>query len=591
MKNAKVLFISLVILNGFFLTSKSQFTIGSTEVDTNTVATNLDTPWEILWGPDDHIWFTERYGKISTLDPETGEKTELVTIGDINESGEGGLLGMVLHPDFVDNPYVYVVYNYLEVVRKERLVRYTYSNGSLTTPVTLLEDIVAAGNHNGSRLVIDDDYKLYMTTGDAGNTALSQDLNSLNGKVLRLNLDGSVPEDNPFAGSYIWSWGHRNAQGLVISPGGIMYSSEHGPSNDDELNIIEEGRNYGWPNVEGFCDDDMENLFCADSNVFEPIAAWTPTLAVAGIDFYDQNAIPEWKNSVLVTTLKASRLVVLNLSQDGRSVIQEEAFFQQWYGRLRDICIAPDGRVFLAVSNKDGRGSVRQGDDKIVEIVSLNTDPYCYSEKVDTLCLGETYNFYGLEINQPGTYIDTISNGSGCDTIVSIQIAYFDAESIGVEDSVMIAANDTVVLTANESFVSYAWNGNLPSQNNSITIFANELGEGTYFYSIEVESVNGCIVSDTVVLMVTPVGGNNHFSEHGFSVFPNPVREFEVKVNYSISSEAVLVVYNQVGMEVSRKTLSPLNSHILVAIPEKKGIYYLTLNSSEGKAFAKVVKL
>ena len=236
---------------------------------------------------------------------------------------------MVLHPDFINNPYVFVVYNYLESSSiKERLVKYTYSNGELVSPVTLLEGIAGASNHNGSRLVIDADNKIYMTTGDAGNTSISQDLNSLNGKVLRLNLDGSVPEDNPFPGSYIWTWGHRNAQGLVISPAGIMYSSEHGPSSDDEVNIIEKGRNYGWPDVKGFCDGVSETQFCADSNVFEPIAAWTPTLAVAGTDFYDHNAIPEWKNSLLVTSLKASRVVALKLSQDGRSVIQEEAFFR-----------------------------------------------------------------------------------------------------------------------------------------------------------------------------------------------------------------------------------------------------------------------
>ncbi len=283
MKKVKVFFISLIILNGFLMKSESQITIGTTEIDTNTIATNLDTPWEILWGPDDHIWITERFGKISRLNPETSEMTELVTIDGIYEVGESGLLGMVLHPDFIKNPYVFVVYNYRESVRKERLVRYTYSNGKLVSPVTLLEGIAGANNHNGSRLIIDVDNKLYMTTGDAGITSNSQNLNSLNGKVLRLNLDGSIPEDNPFPGSYVWTWGHRNAQGLVISPDGIMYSSEHGPANDDELNIIEKGRNYGWPEVEGFCDGEFENQVCADSNVFEPIAAWTPTLAVAGI--------------------------------------------------------------------------------------------------------------------------------------------------------------------------------------------------------------------------------------------------------------------------------------------------------------------
>ena len=250
MKGAKVFLISLMILSGFVIKSQSQIFVGTTEIDTNSIVTGLDTPWEILWGPDDHIWLTERNGKISRVDPETGEMEELIAIEDVYENGEGGLLGMVLHPDFVNQSYVYVVYNYQgSSGTEERLERYTYSNGELASPLTLLEGIDGAGNHNGSRLVIDAEKKLYMTTGDAANTSQSQDLNSLNGKVLRMNLDGSFPEDNPFPGSYVWTWGHRNAQGLVISPLGLMYSSEHGPANDDEVNIIEKGRNYGWPDV------------------------------------------------------------------------------------------------------------------------------------------------------------------------------------------------------------------------------------------------------------------------------------------------------------------------------------------------------
>lgn len=190
-------------------------------VDTNTVVSNLDTPWEILWGPDDHIWITERYGGVSRLNPETREFTKLLTIDEVYEVGESGLLGMALHPDFEKTSELFLVYNYLESSKiKERLVKYSYSDGQLLSPLTLLEGIEGGGNHDGSRLVIDDDLKLFMTTGDAGNTSTSQDLNSLSGKVLRMNLDGSIPTDNPIADSYIWSWGHRNAQGLVIAPNG-----------------------------------------------------------------------------------------------------------------------------------------------------------------------------------------------------------------------------------------------------------------------------------------------------------------------------------------------------------------------------------
>jgi glucose/arabinose dehydrogenase len=361
-------FLLLALWVALPLTVQSQITIGSTQVDTQSVATGLDTPWEILWGPDDHIWMTERYGRVSRLNPETGERQTLVEIDQVHEQGESGLLGMALHPDFQNTPHVYLVYNYLSGSSiRERLVRYRYDQGSLSSPTVLLEGIDGSSIHNGARLVIDSLERLYFTTGDAGNTAHSQDLNSLNGKILRLNLDGSIPGDNPFQDSYIYTYGHRNPQGLVISPEGIIYSSEHGPASDDEMNIIEKGRNYGWPDVMGYCDDASETTFCEENNVKEPIAAWTPTLAVAGTGFYSSTAIPEWTNSLLMTTLKESELVQLKLSQDGREVMEEQVWFDEWFGRLRDVAVAPDGRVFVAVSNRDGRGDPRPGDDRIVE--------------------------------------------------------------------------------------------------------------------------------------------------------------------------------------------------------------------------------
>ena len=174
MRRLKIIFIltllvSLMVPSGLVM---AQVTIGSTEVDTQSVATNLDTPWEILWGPDDHIWFTERYGRVSRLNPETGERTTLITIDQVHEESESGLLGMVLHPDFPEPAYVYLVYNYLSgSLIKERLVRYTYQNESLISPQILFDGIDGNSNHNGSRLVIDSLDKLYFSTGDAQNTS------------------------------------------------------------------------------------------------------------------------------------------------------------------------------------------------------------------------------------------------------------------------------------------------------------------------------------------------------------------------------------------------------------------------------------
>ena len=364
----KIIFILLVFLNLPF-SGRAQITIGSVEVDTQSVATNLDTPWEIVWGPDDHIWFTEREGRVSRLNPETGDRQILLTIDEVHEQSESGLLGMVLHPNFEQAPYVYLVYNYLSGSSiNERLVRYTFLEESFKSPKVLFDGIEGNSNHNGSRLVIDSLQRLYFSTGDAQDPSIAQDLNSVNGKILRMNLDGSLPDDNPFPDSYVWTYGHRNPQGLVFSPDGILYSSEHGPASDDELNIIEKGRNYGWPDVMGYCDEASETDFCSENNVKEPIAAWTPTLAVAGIAFYNHQVIPEWENSILMTTLKESELVQLKLSEDGQEVVEENRWFDEWWGRLRDVCIAPNGRVYIAVSNRDGRGDPAPGDDRIVEI-------------------------------------------------------------------------------------------------------------------------------------------------------------------------------------------------------------------------------
>lgn len=320
---------------------------------------NLSHPWEILWGPDNFIWMTQKGGQISRVNPGNGTVTPVYAMPDAQSNGEGGLLGMVLHPNFSANPYVYVSYNYnTSGTYKEKVVRFTYNGTTLTSPMILVDNIAAASIHNGSRLLIVND-KLFITTGDAANKPLAQNTSSVNGKVLRINLDGSIPGDNPLTNNPIWSWGHRNPQGLVMA-GSKMFSSEHGPSNDDEINIIEKGRNYGWPNVEGFCNTASEQSFCTANNVREPITAWTPTIAVSGMDYYNSDAIPQWKNSLLVATLKNSRLYQLRLNTAATEIEETKEFFTNAYGRMRDVCISPDGKVYICTSN----GS----NDKIIEV-------------------------------------------------------------------------------------------------------------------------------------------------------------------------------------------------------------------------------
>jgi aldose sugar dehydrogenase len=330
---------------------------------TRVVNSTLNFPWEIIWGPDNFIWMTERQGRVSRLNPQTGEVIPLITIPDVKTVTDfNGLLGMALHPEFNTTPQVFVVYNYdKEGAFMQKVVRYTYNGTTLTDPMILVDDIVGKPDgdfiHNGSRLVISADKKLFITTGDANDSTFPQSPASKNGKVLRVNLDGSIPADNPIAGNPLWTVGHRNSQGLVFADG-RLYASEHGETTDDEINIIEKGRNYGWRIVHGLCDKPGEMGFCDSNNVKEPIRVWTPTIAPSGIDYYKHDLIPQWKGSLLITTLKGQRLVAMKLA--GKDPAQEE-FFQGEFGRLRDVCISPDGKVYICTDNGDNG-------DKVVEV-------------------------------------------------------------------------------------------------------------------------------------------------------------------------------------------------------------------------------
>ncbi len=329
-----------------------------------TVLSGLNIPWEILWGKDDHIWMTERNGKISKINPSNGAVVFSGSIAEVVNNNEGGLLGMVQHPGFLNNGFFYVVYNYnTSGTYREKMVQLKFENNSIQPVRTLIENVPAASIHNGSRLWISNDAVpvIFMTTGDAANQPNAQSLTSLSGKVLRFNLDGTIPADNPIGGSPIWSLGHRNQQGLVVA-NGILYASEHGPAIEDEVNIIEKNRNYGWPSVNGSCDQPAEITFCNANNVKEPIwSSGSSTIAVCGMDYYNSSLIAGWQNSLLLCTLKDESLRVLTLSPNGLTVIRQQTFFKSQFGRIRDICISPAGKVYLCTNNGGNA-------DKLVEI-------------------------------------------------------------------------------------------------------------------------------------------------------------------------------------------------------------------------------
>ncbi len=341
----------------------------------DTVITGLNVPWEIQWGPDGHIWLTERHGIISRVEPESGQRTILLDHTEsVYQQGESGMLGMVLHPDFADTSHVFVVYTYLSGnIAKEKLVRYSYNGTGLVEPYILIDDIPANSTHNGSRLIILPDYTLLMTTGDAQNQNAAQNTSSLNGKILRLHLNGEIPADNPIAGSPVWSYGHRNAQGLVHAPNGKVYSSEHGPTTDDEINIIKRGANYGWPNVHGFCDSPVENNFCNENDVTTPIEAWSPTIAPSDVIWYAHDAIPEFENSLLMAVLKEKMIVNIQLEEDGTGVDETYTYFENKWGRIRDILAGPQGELYLA-TNGESWSNTDPNTHSIIKLTTKDTN-------------------------------------------------------------------------------------------------------------------------------------------------------------------------------------------------------------------------
>lgn len=520
--------------------------LDSTVLEVSVVATGLNVPWEILWGPDDFIWATERNGRISRINPETGTKQTLVTIPDCYEYSESGLLGMQLHPNFNDNPYVYVAYNYNSGGNKVKLVRYTYTGTALTDALILLTGITASsgGNHSGARLLMLPDQTLLMTTGDYYNDAIAQNMSSLNGKVLRINLDGSIPSDNPISGSYVYSWGHRNAQGLVRAPSGIIYSSEHGPSNDDEFNIIEPNRNYGWPNVEGLCNTASEITFCNANNVREPLAVWTPTHAVCGIDFYNHPAIPEWQGSVLMTNLKAPTFRQLIFDQSGTAITQQRDIINYTYGRLRDICIAPDGRVFIATSNKDGRAATWAGfpqanDDKILQLRNPAWQPilpqanFIFADS----CL--TVQFTNLSANASAFTWD-FGNGYGSNQ-----------------------ENPTYV---------YAQAGTYNVQ----LITANQYGADTISTQITVQE---CVVQ----------GVNDVAASRQLHIQPNPLADKAVVHYPALYAGGTMEIIDTGGKIVAKVTLPQTQNYVLEKGKLTPGVYYLKVAKGKQVITQKIV--
>lgn len=423
---------------------------GQGQFEMEVLATGLEGPWELIWGPDDHLWVTERTGgRISRINPADGDKSVAIEIADVSApGGQDGLLGLALHPELgagTGNDFVYTAYTYVDkdrgpdetVANKASPYRFLYAKivrlaydpatGVLSDPVDVIAGLPAGGDHNSGRLKIGPDGKLYYTIGDQGNQQFGNscipieaqtlptaaDVAAENfflyqGKSLRLNLDGSIPDDNPeIAGvrSHVFTYGHRNMQGLGFAPDGTIYAAEHGPKADDEVNILRAGENYGWPHISGFVDDmayqnaswpearncpkiqfsdlrihrrvPVENesdwtgtardpvvtMFTvpSDWDFSDPVCegmdfiCW-PTVAPSSMEVYmpENGGIPGWENSLIVTTLKRGSIYLVPLAEDGETLRGPIERHFRSENRFRDTAIGPDNNTIYVATDPGG---------------------------------------------------------------------------------------------------------------------------------------------------------------------------------------------------------------------------------------------
>src|SRR5689334_22350311 len=349
---------------------------GSTNTSSNTsfkvekVAGGLEVPWSIVWAPDGRMIFTERPGRVRVIEKGTLNPTPLFVVPDVESSGESGLMSVALHPQFSSNHFVYLSYAYAR--DKVRVARYRETPDGFLDQKIIIENIPAAQFHAGCRIRFGPDGKLYITTGDATRREIAQKLDSLGGKTLRLNDDGLVPQDNPFVGKQgarpeIWTYGHRNSQGLDWQPRtDLLFETEHGPSGfdgpegGDEVNIIEKGKNYGWPLIHH-----TETRAGLES----PLLEYTPAVAPASGTFYRGSLFPQFRGNFFFGCLHGETIIRVVL--DGSRVVSQERLFERQYGRIRDVAEGPDGVIYFSTSNRDGRGNPASDDDRILRLVPV----------------------------------------------------------------------------------------------------------------------------------------------------------------------------------------------------------------------------
>lgn len=326
------------------------------------IAENLYVPWAIAISDEGKLYVTERSGTIRIIENGKLLSQPLITFNaPFISQGEGGLMGIVLDPSYSRNHYMYVMHSYLEGNKiYNRVVRLVENNNRASIDRILIDKIPGGSIHNGGRIKIGPDKRLYITTGDSGNPQLAQDPTSKAGKILRIELDGRIPQDNPIINSPVYSLGHRNPEGLAWNSKNVLYESEHGQSAQDEINIIQPGANYGWPIVQG-------SEGSTEITVQKPlIHSGEDTWAPSGITFVSKGP---WEGKLLVANLRGQQLLSISFNENGIEVKNVESWLKNQYGRLREAIEAKDGSIYLTTSNRDGRGNPDISDDKVIQLI------------------------------------------------------------------------------------------------------------------------------------------------------------------------------------------------------------------------------
>ena len=347
----------------FFISIFSMMLPAFGDLNSDVIVDGLNNPWEIVFGPNGDIYFTERDGRIWKMS-ESGVAKVIQTFPK-SGSVEGGTLGLALHPDFEENNKIYVYQTNLELeLYQNKVFSFEVDGDTLSNKQLILDGIPGAPWHDGGRIKFGPDQKLYISTGDAINPGWSQDLSSLAGKILRINPDGTIPNDNPFDSSPIFSYGHRNPQGLAWSTDGLFLSSEHGPSGElgyghDEINLILKGKNYGWPKIVG---DSSEDSF-VNPIIHSGESTWAPS----GMVFFDSEKISDFTGKFLVGTLRGEHLMVMDIANDG-SIISSEKMFDGEFGRIRTAQMSPDGNLYLLTANGNNDKIIRISETPLEEV-------------------------------------------------------------------------------------------------------------------------------------------------------------------------------------------------------------------------------